>query len=145
MKTSHVLKAPEHASYKAHRRQFWIQIMVPVLLATLLFIIAPVAMWLNRMGGAGDLARWSAISTMWLLVPVIIGLIVLIVIVIAGIYLIGQVNRRLPGYSRRAQRFAEGAAMGTGRAAEMVQRPILAVRALGNAVRTRFRRLRERE
>ncbi|HET6846640.1 MAG TPA: hypothetical protein VFH29_07385, partial [Anaerolineales bacterium] len=58
------INPPRHPSYRAHRRQFWTQIMLPVLLAFVLFIIAPVAIWLGRMSGTGDVGRWAEISSM---------------------------------------------------------------------------------
>jgi heme/copper-type cytochrome/quinol oxidase subunit 3 len=144
MKSSHVLKAPDHTSYKRHRRQFWIQIMLPVLLGAILFLIAPVVAWVAGMGGSGDLGRWSAISTMWLLIPAMILLIVLLGVLVAVVYLMSQVNAKLPTYSRQVQRFADGATLQTRRVTDMVRSPVLAVRELAKAAKDRIKQLRER-
>jgi hypothetical protein len=124
-----MIKRPRHASYNAHRRQFWVQIMLPVLV---------------RLNGAGDVGRWAAISTMWLLWPMMIGLIVLLALLVTAIFLATRLGSWLPTYSLRAQKFASDAALGTRRGAEMVRKPVLAMRALGDAAKAGFRRLRER-
>ena len=135
---------PQHPSYKAHRRQFWIQILLPVLIATLLLVIAPITVWITRMGAAGAVVRWAAISTMFLLIPVMIVLAIVFVVLVSAIYVSSRVGAWLPRYSLRAQKLAGSAAAGTRLGAEMVRKPVLAVRALGSLARSQFRRLRER-
>jgi hypothetical protein len=96
------------------------------------------------LNSAGDVGRWAAISTMWLLLPMMIGLVVLFAVLVTASFLAARLGSWLPTYSLRAQKFASNAAVQTRRGAEMVRRPVLAARALGNAAKTSFRRLRER-
>lgn len=144
MKSAHALKAPDHPSYKTHRRQLWTQILIPVLIGAAVFLVAPVAAWISALGGTGNVSRWAAISTMWLLIPVMMAGLILLAVLAVAAYLAGKAGEILPRYSYPAQRFAARAAMGTGRAAEMIRRPVLAVRALGSMARARLLRLRER-
>jgi hypothetical protein len=134
----------DHASYRQHRRQMWGQILFPVLLAAAAFIIAPIAAWMTVMHGQGEVGRWAAISTMWLLIPVMIGGVILLVVLIGLVFVASRVHAWIPRFTYRAQRFAFRASDGTRRAGEMVRRPVLAVRAVGSLVKSRFQRLRER-
>ena len=51
-----------HLSYENHRRQFWLQIFLPMILAILLIIALAILTGLATFGGGGDSARWVAIS-----------------------------------------------------------------------------------
>jgi hypothetical protein len=143
MNKNSILK-PQHASYETHRRQFWTQIMMPVLLGALLFFLIPIIVWLLRPGAAGDVGQVSAVATMWLLLPIIILLVILLVVLVGAIYLSARLLTLFPMYSLRAQKFANTAAVETRRAAAMVRKPVLGVRALGRAAQSGFKRLRER-
>ena len=118
--------------------------MLPVILGALLFVLTPVALWITRMGAGGQIGRWAAISTIWLLLPVMVGLMLLFIALAAVIYLASRVNAWVPTYSPGVQRLARNVAAGARRGSNMVRKPVLAVKALGDAARTRFRRLRER-
>lgn len=144
MDTSATRKAPGHASYRRHRRQVWAQILLPVIIGALALMAAPVAAWLTAMDGGGDISRWAAVSTMWLLIPLMIGALILLVIVSALAFITARISGWIPTYSYRIQRIAVRAQAGTQRAAEMIRKPVLAVRAAGDLVRSRIQRLRER-
>jgi hypothetical protein len=142
MKTSLPRRAADHDSYRLHRRQVWWQIVLPVLVAALALLAAPIIAWQLSFGGAGDVGRWAAISSMWLLIPVIFGGAILLAAVCALIFVTVRINSWVPTFSYRAQRFAARAADGALRASEIVRRPVLAVKGLGTLARTGFKRLR---
>ena len=144
MKTLPGPKTSDHPSYRAHRRQVWAQILLPVLLGAAAVVVAPVAAWLAVFHGSGDVGRWAAISTMWVLLPVMMAGLILLVVLIVLIYLAGRIAGWIPRYSFGAQRFAARAADGTSRAAAMIRMPVLAVRGFGSRVKTGLQRLRER-
>ncbi len=144
MKTAVSHTAEEHPSYRLHRRQLWTQILLPLVLGVLLLMVAPLAMWLTRMGAGGDVGRWAAIATMWLLLPIMIIMLVLLAMLGATIFLASRVSVHLPIYGLRAQKFVEGVAGATRQGAEMVRKPMLALKSLGDVAKDRFKRLRER-
>lgn len=144
MKSSSVSRVADHPSYRAHRRQVWTQILLPVLIGGAALVVGPVVAWLAVFDGGGDLGRWAAISTMWVLLPVMTAGAILLVVLIVLIYLAGRVSGLIPRYSIRAQRFAAQAAGGTRRAAAMIRKPVLGVRDLGWRVKTGLQRMRER-
>lgn len=134
----------QHGSYKSHRRQVWTQILLPVLIGAAAFIVASIVAWVAALGGGGDVGRWAAISTMWLLIPAMIAGMVLLVVLIAFIYVTGMITGRIPRYSVQAQRIAARAAGGTKRAAAMIRSPALALRELGSTAKAALQRIRER-
>jgi hypothetical protein len=144
MKSSSVRNPPEHASYRNHRRQVWWQIQLPVLLAALVLLVAPIVAWLTTMSGGGDVARWAAISTIWLLLPVMIFGLIILVALFGVIFVAARLAGWIPRYSHRAQQVARRIAGGTRRGMDMVRRPVLAVHELGALARAGFHRLRER-
>lgn len=117
----------EHPSYHAHRRQYATQILLPMLLAAAIAVAAAVLIGLATFGGGGDVSRWSAISTIWLILPaMLLGL--LLLLVLAGlIYLLSRVSNLIPLYTARAQRLARRVARGSGRAADIAVKPIFFV------------------
>lgn len=144
MRSSRILTEPVHPSYKTHRRQMWTQILLPVLMAAVAFFVAPLTAWIAGMGGRGDVGRWAAISTLWLLIPVIIALVALLVVLLFAIFLAARLAALAPPYTYRAQRIAARIADVTGRAAAIIRRPALAVRGLREMATARWNRLRER-
>jgi len=144
MKTLPPPRSSDHPSYRVHRHQVWAQILLPVLLGAVALVVAPLVAWLAVFDGGGELGRWAAMSTMWVLLPVMMAGLILLVVLIVMIFVAGRLSGWIPRYSFRAQRFAARAADGTSRAAAMIRRPVLAVRALRSRVRTSLQRLRER-
>lgn len=142
MKTSLRRRAPDHDSYRLHRRQVWWQIVLPVLVAASALLVAPIIAWQTSLGGAGDVGRWAAVSTMWLLIPVIFGGAILLAAICGLVFVTVRINGWVPTFSYRAQRIASRAADGALRASQIIRRPVLAVKGLGALARTGFKRLR---
>jgi hypothetical protein len=122
----------------------WVQILLPVFIGAAALMVAPLAAWLTAMDAGGDVSRWAAISTMWLLIPVMMGALILLVAVSALAFLTARITGWIPAYSYRIQRIAVRAEGGTRRAAGMIRKPVLAIRAAVDLVRRRVQRLRER-
>jgi hypothetical protein len=129
-----------HASYRRHRRQVWIQILLPVILACLIGIALIVLISLSTFNEGGDVGRWAAISSMWLMLPAMVAESIVVVALSALIYVLGRISGLIPRYSLRGQQIVRGVEAGTKRAGEMIRQPMLAVRGLGSLVRSRFER-----
>ncbi len=137
-------RRPTHASYRKHRRQLAWQIVVPVIVAALLIIAATVLVSMAAAKGTGDIARWAAISTIWLVIPFLfIGLVVL-ALVIGLAYAVGLGAGFIPPYTRKAQVFVSQVEAGVKRGAAMAYRPTLIFPQLGHLFRTLVNKIRGR-
>jgi hypothetical protein len=94
---------PQHASYLRHRREFMLQVILPVLLAALLLVALIALLGMAAVGGGGDLSRWAAISTIWIVMPVLAAGVFVLLALIGLIYLLGLALHVLPTYTGIAQ------------------------------------------
>ncbi len=130
--------AAGHSSIRLHRKQFWLQILLPILLLSLGMIALIVLISMSTFRGNGDVARWAAISTIWLLIPVMLAGLLVLVLLIAIVYLLIQLNRRIPPYSYLAQRFVYRIEDLTKQLARMVRRPVLILQQIWASIRARL-------
>jgi hypothetical protein len=137
-------RAQGHASYRLHRRQRWTQILLPVILAVVLFVVLALLAIRAAVGANGDVSRWAAISTIWLVLPIMVLTLIALAALLAGIFLITRLTGMLPTYTRRAQRIFYRVESGARGAAEMTRRPVLFVKGLGSLIKSGIHRARER-
>ena len=114
-----------HPSYQNHRRQFWLQIFLPMLLAVLLIIAVAILTGLAAFGENGDLPRWAAISTIWLVIPVMIFGLLFLVLLAGLVYLLARALKVMPPYSSKAQYYVNRAASEIKRFSDMAAKPVL--------------------
>jgi predicted membrane protein len=124
---SKLLSHQDHPSYQLHRRQVWTQILLPILLTVLVFIAVIVLTSIATFRDNGDVARWAAISTIWLVLPVMIAGIILLIFLLAIIYLLARFISMIPPYSDQAQRFVYQIEGYVKRGTEMIVKPVLFV------------------
>ncbi len=134
------LRRPEHPSYKNHRNQVWTQILLPVLLAALVFIAVIILTSIAAFRNNGDVGRWAAISTIWLVLPVMIAGLILLIAIVVMIYLLARITRLIPPYTYQGQRFAYRVARGAKRIGEMARRPVLVAQELWRLVKSNLKR-----
>jgi hypothetical protein len=130
-----VIPEPVHESYRRHRRQLTSQIILPMVLAALLFIAMIVLINIATFRDNGDVARWAAISTMWILIPIFIMGLVFLVLLVGLIYLFARLLGIAPIYTGKAQDFVHKLAIRIRRAADMTVRPIITVNSVGATVK----------
>ena len=134
------LPQSQHASYKRHRKQMTYQIILPVALTALLMtaLIALISIATFRDGG--DVGRWAAISTIWIVIPVMLmGLIVLIVL-IGIIYLMGRALRLIPHYTGLLQNYVNKARHYVSRAADLAVKPVILLEGWAATIQAFFRK-----
>jgi hypothetical protein len=100
-----VLPKPVHESYKRHRRQLMSQIILPMALTGLVFIGLIVLISVSTFSGNGDVARWAAISSMWLASHVFVLEFIFLALLVGMIYLLGRLLGITPTYTEKAQDF----------------------------------------
>jgi uncharacterized membrane protein len=134
----------DHPSYRLHRKQLWTQILLPILIAALVFIAVIITTSLATFRGNGDVNRWAAISTIWLILPILVVSVIVLILLIAMIYLMGRLTALIPPYSLQAQRIVYRIEDVVKHVAEMVRKPVHALQELATLVKMYIEKVRER-
>jgi heme/copper-type cytochrome/quinol oxidase subunit 2 len=100
-----VLPKPVHASYQRHRRQLISQILLPMVVAALLFVAMIVLINVATFRSNGDVARWAAISTIWIVIPIMILSLIFLAVLVGLVYLMKRLLNITPVYTGMAQDF----------------------------------------
>jgi energy-coupling factor transporter transmembrane protein EcfT len=130
-----VLPKPVHESYTRHRRQRTTQIILPVVLAALLFIGLVVLVNIATFGYNGDVGRWAAISTMWISIPVCLMGFVFLILLGGMIYLLGRLLGVAPQYTGKAQDFVHKLSIRIRLIADKVVKPIISANGFGASIK----------
>jgi uncharacterized membrane protein len=126
-----------HHSYDIHRRQFWLQIFLPSILAVILLIaVAGIA----ALGGDSDSARWAAISTIWLVIPVMFFGLIFLALLLGLVYLLVRTLQVFPTYTSLAQYYVNRAASAIKEFSDKATRPVIFLNSLGASIKEIFRR-----
>ncbi|MBN2117884.1 MAG: hypothetical protein JW730_15010 [Anaerolineales bacterium] len=129
------LPKPVHESYKRHRRQLASQIILPMVLAALLFLAAVVLINLATFRGSGDTARWAAVSTIWIAIPVMIASLIVLAVLVGLIYLLARLLGIAPHYTSQAQDFVQRLGARLRRLADLIVRPVIYVDGIGASIK----------
>jgi len=121
------LPHPEHYSYLRHRKQRTTQIILPMVGSTLLMIGLIILISLATFNSGGDVGRWAAISTIWIVIPILLTGLIVLAILIGLIYLMAFALGALPHYTGIAQDYVDIARGYIIRAADMVSNPIISI------------------
>ena len=119
------LPQPVHESYKRHRKQMMWQIILPMVLTVILFIVSIVLVNIATFRDNGDVARWAAVSTIWIVIPIMIGMLIFLVLLGGIIYLLAKLLNIAPTYTGLAQDYVHIAEGHIKRAAEAIIKPVL--------------------
>jgi hypothetical protein len=129
-----VFPKPVHESYRRHRKQLTSQIILPVVIAGLLFIAMIVLVNIATFRENGDVARWAAISTMLIVIPIIIASLIFLAVLIGLIYLLGRLLNITPIYTGKAQDFVHKLAIRIRLAANALVKPVIFIDSVGASV-----------
>ncbi|HEY5731818.1 MAG TPA: hypothetical protein VIS72_17360 [Anaerolineales bacterium] len=131
---------PVHESYKNHRKQLMWQIILPIVLTLVLCIAVVVLINIATFRDGGDVARWAAISTIWIVVPIMIGLLIFLGLLGGLVYLMMELLNITPKYTSMAQDYVHKAAGYIKRGTEMIVKPIFFLDGLGASIKAFFGR-----
>jgi len=135
------LPQPKHYSYLVHRKQVVRQVILPVILAALVMIGMVVLISFATFNQGGDVGRWAAISTIWIVIPLMVAGLILLVLLAGLIYLLARALGALPYYTGIAQDYVYKARGIIMRGANMIVKPILAVDGFLENIRAFFGRI----
>ena len=125
-----------------HRKQVIWQVILPVVFAAFLLIGVIVLISLDTLGQGGETGRWAAISTIWIITPIMIVGIILLAVLIALIYLLARALGSLPHYTSLAQDYVYKARGYVSRGADMVVKPILVLDGFLGNIKAFFGRIK---
>ena len=131
----------EHYSYQLHRKQRTIQIILPVVVSVLALVGMIVLISIATIKSDGDVGRWAAISTIWIVIPILLAGLILLVILIGLIYLMARALGALPHYTGIAQHYVYLAQDYIVRGANMVVKPVISVEGFVENVKAFFERI----
>jgi hypothetical protein len=97
------LPHPERLSYLRHRKQRNLHILLPVIGSAVLMLVVTILLSLATFQSNGDVARWAAVSTIWLSIPVIFGGLIVCALLGALVYGMARALNALPLYTGMAQ------------------------------------------
>jgi heme/copper-type cytochrome/quinol oxidase subunit 2 len=115
----------EHASYQQHRRELWTKILVPMLVAVAVMIAVATLTGIATFRDNGDVARWAAISTIWVVIPIMGAGLLVLLIFIGIIYGMARLLALIPPYTGYAQKLVWRAEGYIKRAADAAIQPIV--------------------
>ena len=131
-----VLPKPVHESYRRHRKQLTSQIILPMVLTGLLFIALVVLINIATFRNNGDVARWAAISTMWIVIPFFVVGFVFLALLVGLIYLLARLLGIAPIYTNKAQNFVHKLAIRIRLAADATVKPVIFLDGIGVTIKT---------
>ncbi len=101
------------------------QIILPIVLTVILIIALIVLINIATFRDGGDVARWAAVSTIWIAIPIMIGMLIFTVILGGLVYLLARLLNITPTYTGMAQDYVRKAAVYVKQAADSVVKPII--------------------
>ena len=118
------LPRPTHESYLQHRKQAARQIILPVALTALLLIALIVLISIAAFRQNGEVGRWAAISTIWIVIPLMVAGLIFLILLSGMIYLLARLMGFLPAYTGLAQDYVNLGAIYVKRFTEAVVQPV---------------------
>ena len=116
---------PVHESYQRHRKELALQIILPVALTSLLIVALIVLINIATFRDNGEVGRWAAISTIWIVIPIMLVGLVFLALLVGIIYLLARLLNITPTYTGIAQDYVYKAAGYIKRGADMVVKPVM--------------------
>ena len=124
-----------HESYQRHRRQLALQIILPVVLFAILIVALIVLVNIATFRDGGDVGRWAAISTIWIVIPIMIAGFIFLALLTGIIYLLKRLLQITPLYTGQAQDFINKIAVYIRRGADAAVKPIFFLDGIGASIK----------
>jgi heme/copper-type cytochrome/quinol oxidase subunit 2 len=136
------LPQPVHESYRNHRKQMMWQIILPITVTVILCIALIVLINVATFRDGGDVARWAAVSTIWIVIPIMVGLVIVLALLGGLVYLMYKLLDITPTYTGLAQDYVHKAAAYIKRGADAVVKPIIGLNGILASINAFFERMK---
>jgi len=133
---------PVHESYLKHRKDRAWKIIFPVVLSVVLCIAMSVLVNIATFRDNGDVASWAAVSTIWIVIPIMIGMLIMTAILVGLVYLMFKLLNITPTYTGMAQDYVHKAAIYIKRGADAAAKPIINLNGILASIRAFFERMK---
>lgn len=131
-----------HESYLKHRKDLTWKIIFPVVLSAVLCLVLVVLINIATFRDGGDVARWAAVSTIWISIPIIIGMLILLALLVGLVYLMGRLLNVTPIYTGLAQDYVRLGAAYIKRASEAIVKPVIQLNGVLASISAFFERMK---
>ncbi len=135
-----IIPQPVHESYKRHRKERAWRIILPMVLTSLLFIGMIVLVNIATFRDAGDVGRWAAITTIWIVVPIMLVMLIFLTLLGGIIYLLAKLLNITPAYTGMAQDFVYKIAGYIKRGADAIVKPVIQLEGIVASINAFFGR-----
>ena len=132
------LPQPVHESYLKHRKDLLWKIIFPVVLSSVLCLGSIVLINIATFRDSGDVARWAAISTMWIAIPTIIGMLIVLAVLAGIIYLLARLLNIMPPYTGMVQDFFYKIESYAKRGADAVANQVISINSVAASINRLF-------
>lgn len=109
-----------------------------MVLAVLLCVAAVVLINLATFRGNGDVARWAAVSTIWVVIPVMVASLLFLAVLAGIVYLLTRLLGIAPTYTGMAQDFVQKLSLRIRSAADALVKPVIYVDGVGATIKRLF-------
>lgn len=133
---------PVHTSYLRHRKEMTWQIVMPIVLSFVILIGIIVLISLATFRANGDVERWAAISTIWIVIPILIGLLIFLALLIGIVYLLARLLHITPKYTGLAQDYVYLAKGYVDRALDTIVKQVVEVEGVIAKIQKFFEKLK---
>ncbi len=134
---------PVHESYLKHRKQVVWQVILPVVLTSLLCVALIVLINIATFNQGGDVARWAAISTIWIVIPIMLGLLIVVALLGGLVYLMKKLLNVTPTYTGMAQDYVHIGAGYVRRALDSIVEPVLKLNGILASLNAFFEKMKQ--
>ena len=138
MKKARLPSPAEHPSYQKHRRELWMKILLPMLVAVAMIVAIAALTGIAAFRAESEVGRWAAISTIWIILPIMAAGLLLLIIFIGIIYGMARLLALIPAYTGYAQKIVWRVEGYVRRGADMAVRPILALEGIATTIKRLF-------
>jgi hypothetical protein len=129
-----IIHKPVHESYQRHRKQLISQIILPVVISSILIVGLIVLVNVATFRDNGDVGRWAAISTIWIVIPMMVAGLIFLIILGGIVYLLKYLLNLTPIYTGQAQNFVYKIFGYIKRASDAAVKPVIYIDGVGASI-----------
>jgi len=129
----------ETPTIRQHKRQFFWQILFPMLMVVLLGLVVGGLVIAATVTGQGQTRLWADVSIIWLLAPMLFLALGLVVVMFALVYGLAKLLQVTPTYTGKAQGFFAQVVVWTHKIADAVVKPFFWLDEAGATIKSFFK------